>query len=515
MNGHVGNSDSGADGADPEKVNSVEASGSQEPVNGEQAMHDKEKSEQLKKQANEAFQEHKFARAIELYNEAIECNLTSAILWANRAFAHVKLEEYGSAVEDATRAIELDPKYVKGYYRRGSAHSAMGKFKDALKDFRLAAKYAPKDADARRRVKECEKAVKDEAFAKAIEHPELHINIVDTIPDPTEIVVDESYQGARIPDGGITLEFVQQMMEDFKNQKSLHRRYALQICLQVREMLRATPSLVDVAVPDGKNFTVCGDIHGQYYDLLNIFELGGLPSDDNPFLFNGDFVDRGSFSLECILTLLALKCLCPTGMFLSRGNHESRSMNKIYGFEGEVKAKYDNVLVELFAEVFCCLPLAHVLNGRVFVVHGGLFSSDGVTLDDIRKIDRFREPPDEGLMCELLWSDPMPGEGRAPSKRGVGVSFGADVTTKFLKGNNLELVVRSHEVKDEGFEEQHEGKLLTVFSAPNYCDQMGNKGAFLRFTAPEMRPKVTKFSAVPHPSVRPMAYANSFLSMLS
>lgn len=492
------------------------SSSAQESVDADGAVVDIAKAEELKKQANDAFQEHKFGRAVELYDEAIKYNPGNAILWANRAFAHIKLEEYGSAVEDATRAIELDPKYIKGYYRRGSAHSAMGKFRDALKDFRLALKFAPKDADARRRVKECEKAVRDEAFARAIEHPELHVNIVDTIPDPTEIVVDESYEGARLPDGGgVTLEFVQRMMDDFKKQKSLHRRYAIQLCLQLREMLRVTPTLVDITVPDGKHLTVCGDIHGQYYDLLNIFKLGGLPSEDNPYLFNGDFVDRGSFSLECMLTLIALKCLYPSGMFMSRGNHESRSMNKIYGFEGEVKAKYDDVLVELFAEVFCCLPLAYVLNGRVFVVHGGLFSSDGVTLEDIRKIDRFKEPPDEGLMCELLWSDPMAAEGRAPSKRGVGVSFGPDVTHAFLQENSLDLIVRSHEVKDEGFEEQHDGKLMTIFSAPNYCDQMGNKGAFLRFTAPEMRPKVTKFSAVPHPNVQPMAYANPFLSRLS
>ncbi|XP_009603850.1 serine/threonine-protein phosphatase 5 isoform X1 [Nicotiana tomentosiformis] len=337
----------------------------------------------------------------------------------------------------------------------------------------------------------------------------------DTKNRTLELEVEPQYTGARIEGDVVTLDFVKKMLDDFKNQKNLHKRYAYQVVLQTREMLRALPSLVDIVVPEGKHFTVCGDVHGQFYDLLNIFELNGFPSEDNPYLFNGDFVDRGSFSLEVILTLFAFKCMCPSAIYLARGNHESKSMNKIYGFEGEVRSKLSETFVELFAEVFCCLPLAHVINGKVFVVHGGLFSVDGVKLSDIRTIDRFCEPPEEGLMCELLWSDPQPQPGRGPSKRGVGLSFGADITKRFLQENNLDLVVRSHEVKDEGYEIEHDGKLITVFSAPNYCDQMGNKGAFIRFEAPDMKPNVVTFSAVPHPDVKPMAYANNFLRMFS
>ena len=146
------------------------------------------------------------------------------------------------------------------------------------------------------------------------------------------------------------------------------------------------------------------------------------------------------------------------------------------------------------------------------MLHGGLFSRDDVTLDDLRKIDRFREPPDEGLMSEALWSDPQPTPGRAPSKRGVGLSFGPDVTANFLKRNNLKMVVRSHEVKDEGYEVEAAGKLATVFSAPNYCDQMGNKGAILSFDN-EGEYLVTQFEAVPHPPMRPMAYASGMGGM--
>lgn len=471
------------------------------------------RAEELKVLANEVFRANKYSHAIDLYSQAIELNSQNAVYYANRAFAHTKLEEYGSAIQDASKAIEIDPRYPKGYYRRGAACLAMGKFKEALKDFQQVKKLSPNDPDAAQKVKECEKAVKKLKFEEAIAVPESERRSVADSIDYRSIEVEPQYSGARIEGDVIALDFVKKMMDDFKNQKCLHKRYAFQIVLQIREMLRALPSLVDIDIPDGKHFTVCGDVHGQFYDLLNIFELNGLPSEENPYLFNGDFVDRGSFSLEVILTLFAFKCMCPSAIYLSRGNHESKSMNKIYGFEGEVRSKLSETFVELFAEVFCCLPLAHVLSKKVLVVHGGLFSVDGVKLSDIRAIDRFCEPPEEGLMCELLWSDPQPLPGRGPSKRGVGLSFGADVTKRFLQDNNLDLVVRSHEVKDEGYEIEHDGKLITVFSAPNYCDQMGNKGAFIRFEAPDLKPNIVTFAAVPHPDVKPMAYANNFLRM--
>ncbi|EFJ08171.1 hypothetical protein SELMODRAFT_182535 [Selaginella moellendorffii] len=463
-------------------------------------------AEQLKEQANAAFQACKFSHARELYTRAIELDGSNPVYWANRAFTNVKLEEYGTAIMDATKAIELDRKYVKGYYRRGAAYLALGKFKEGLKDLRQVCKIVPKDPDAMRKIRECENAIKKLRFEEAVASDERR-SVAGTI-DYSAFVVEDSYTGARIQGQHLDLAFVKQMMQDFKDEKRLHKRYAYQIMREALDLLSSLPSLVEVTIPDKCHITVCGDIHGQYYDLLNIFEMNGLPSNENPYLFNGDFVDRGSFSVEVILTLFAFKCLYPQGIYLARGNHESQSMNKIYGFDGEVKAKYfSDVMPEYFSEIFCALPLAHVLNSKVFVVHGGLFSTDNVKLSDIRAIDRFKQPPDEGLMCEMLWSDPHPGLGRQPSKRGVGLSFGSDVTEKFLEQNNLDLVVRSHEVKPEGYEQEHKGKLITVFSAPNYCDQIGNKGAFVRFVAPHMKPEFTTFKDVPHPSVKPMAYA--------
>jgi len=200
----------------------------------------------------------------------------------------------------------------------------------------------------------------------------------------------------------------------------------------------------------------------------------------------------------------------PNCIHLLRGNHESLTMNSIYGFQGEVVHKVDAACFDLFTEAFNWLPLAACIGTKVLVLHGGLFSEDGVTLDDIRKIDRNRQPPESGIMCDLLWSDPCETMGRTPSKRGVGLSFGPDVLERFLKHNNLDMVVRSHEVKEEGYEEFANGKLVTVFSAPNYCDQMGNKGAYIRFES-DMKPQYHKFAHVPHPPVPPMQYASGMM----
>jgi len=133
-------------------------------------------------------------------------------------------------------------------------------------------------------------------------------------------------------------------------------------------------------------------------------------------------------------------------------------MNQMYGFEGEVKAKYTAQMFQLFTEVFNYLfRIWFILFLIIQVMHGGLFSKDDVTLKDIRAVNRVKQPPEEGLMSELLWSDPQPQNGRSESKRGVGLQFGPDVTERFLKLNNLEYVVRSHEVKQEGYELAHNG----------------------------------------------------------
>jgi len=488
------------------------------------------KALELKDEGNAALMSGKVLDAIRLYSEALEFTPTNAIVLSNRAFAYVKVENYGLAIMDATNAIKADPTYAKGYYRRGTAEFALNKYKAARKDFKKVCQLKPKDRDARTRLAACDKAVKEAAFAAAIESEE-------TIPlsesyDPNQLSVDAGYDGPHpaggavpLPDaeldmeedlfqpGHLPIDFVMASVERFKNQKLIHKRYVARLLISAKRHFEAMSSLVQVSLPEsGPNddtkprVTVCGDTHGQYYDVLNIFDMNGYPSQKNPYLFNGDFVDRGSFSVEVILTYLLFRMADPSCITLLRGNHETKNMNKIYGFEGEVKAKYDDKIFDLFLEVFQYLPLAATVGEKVFVTHGGLPVKPGVTLDDIRNIKRGCEPPESGLMSDLLWSDPQPFPGKAPSKRGVGYSFGPDITEAFLTENNLSLLVRSHEVKDEGYLVEHGGKTITVFSAPNYCDSMGNKGAFIHFDE-SLEPKFTQYEASPHPDVKPMAYA--------
>ncbi|KAI1285321.1 Serine/threonine-protein phosphatase 5 [Halotydeus destructor] len=470
-------------------------------------------AEILKEKANECFKRQEFSPAIDFYSEAIDLNPNCATYYGNRSITYLKMECFGYALADATKALELDKNYIKGYYRRAAAKMAMGKFKEALKDFETVVKVRPKDPDAKSKFQECNKIVKRIAFEKAISVDEVKRSVSASI-NVDQMTIEDDYSGPQLVEGKVTIDFMKELMETFKDCKSLHKKYAYKIILDIKELFEKQPTLVDITVGDDDKFTVCGDIHGQYFDLLNIFELNGLPSENNPYLFNGDFVDRGSFSVECILVLFGFKLLFPNHFFMARGNHESQTMNQMYGFEGEVKAKYSVQMYDLFAEVFNLLPLTHCINKRVLVMHGGIFSKDTITLEDIRLTDRNRQPPDEGIMCELLWSDPMPQQGRAPSKRGVGVQFGPDVTETFCKLNSLDYIIRSHEVKSDGYEVAHDGRCITVFSAPNYCDTMGNKGAFITMNGSDMQPNYVTYSEVPHPNVKPMAYASSLFSFM-
>ncbi|KAL9112351.1 MAG: hypothetical protein Q9187_007792 [Circinaria calcarea] len=176
-------------------------------------------------------------------------------------------------------------------------------------------------------------------------------------------------------------------------------------------------------------------------------------------------------------------------------------MNRVYGFEGECKAKYNERVFKLFSESFSALPLATLIGKKYLTLHGGLFSDDKISLDDIRKLNRHgqRQPGQQGLMMEMLWTDPQTLPGRGPSKRGVGLQFGPDVTKRFCEANGLEAVIRSHEVRMEGYEVEHDGRCITE-----------NKGAYINI-GPELKLDFHKFDAVPHPDIKPMAYAQSSL----
>jgi serine/threonine-protein phosphatase 5 len=348
----------------------------------------------------------------------------------------------------------------QAYYRRAIAHTAILHHADALRDWKIVVKKNPSDKLSQSQLDICTKIVKKNAFLKAIAIADPPS--ADEGLDLDSMVVEASYTGAVLGDE-MTQEFIDDMIARFRDQKTLHRKYVYRIVLKVREILDKEPTMVEVDVQKGHTLTVCGDTHGQYFDLLEIFRRNGFPTDTHHYLFNGDFVDRGSWSTEIALLLYAYKWLRPNSFFINRGNHETDDMNKMYGFEGECVAKYNKRTYALFAESFALLPLATLIGSKFLVLHGGLFSDDDVTLDDIRKVNRKkqRQPGQSGLMMEMLWTDPQTEPGRGPSKRGVGMQFGPDVTKRFCEKNGLEAIIRSHEVRMEGYEVEHDGRCIT------------------------------------------------------
>lgn len=257
----------------------------------------------------------------------------------------------------------------------------------------------------------------------------------------------------------------------------------IELVNRASKVLDELPTLVTLDIPVGGKLHVVGDIHGQYDEFIQVLEICGPPvPEKNVIIFNGDFVDRGRQSTEVMIGLLALVLAYPNGVYLNRGNHESRSMNRRYGFEEEVYSKCSREAFDAFSQLFCLLPLATLVNGSVFVTHGGLPSVDGITLRDIAAVDR-RQEPRGGLLQDLLWSDPSPHDGRHRSPRGGGLScFGPDVTRRFCDDNRLLCCIRSHEVCEHGFEWQRGDRCLTVFSAANYVGYAGNLGAVVHIS---------------------------------
>jgi len=246
------------------------------------------------------------------------------------------------------------------------------------------------------------------------------------------------------------------------------------LCSKAREILVEESNVQRVDSP----VTICGDIHGQFYDLIELFKVGGECPDTN-YLFMGDFVDRGFYSVETFLLLLALKVRYPDRITLIRGNHESRQITQVYGFYDECLRKYGSVNVWRYCtEIFDYLSLSALIDNKVLGVHGGL-SPSITSLDQIRSIDRKQEVPHDGPMCDLLWSDPEELEGWGLSPRGAGYLVGEDVVAQFNNTNKLDLICRAHQLVMEGYKLMFKDTLVTVWSAPNYCYRCGNVAAIL------------------------------------
>ena len=241
------------------------------------------------------------------------------------------------------------------------------------------------------------------------------------------------------------------------------------------EIFQKEESLLKLTAP----LYVCGDIHGQYYDLLRVFDILNYPP-QSTFLFLGDYVDRGKQSLECLLLLLCLKIQYPDKIYLLRGNHESEALNKIYGFFDECKRRLSIKCFKKITNLFNMLPISALINENILCMHGGL-SKDLQNIDQINKILRPTEVPDEGLLCDLLWSDPNEelNEDFGSNERNVSITFSKNYVLNFVEKNNLDLICRAHQVVEEGFEFFADMKLVTIFTAPNYMGEFDNNGGIL------------------------------------
>jgi serine/threonine-protein phosphatase PP1 catalytic subunit len=249
------------------------------------------------------------------------------------------------------------------------------------------------------------------------------------------------------------------------------------LCSEAKKIFLKQPILLEL----GPCLNICGDIHGQFYDLLQLFEIGGYPPEKN-YLFLGDYVDRGKQSIETIALLFAYKIKYPENFFLLRGNHECSSVNRIYGFFDECKRRYSVKLWKNFIDCFNCLPIAAVIDDSIFCCHGGL-SPELIFVNQIKNIIRPTDVPEYGMLCDILWSDPSENENMNEffgfNERGISVTFSKKSLKNFLNDNNLELLCRAHQVVEQAYEFYGNNTCVTVFSAPNYCGMFDNSGAMM------------------------------------
>ncbi|KAL7309465.1 3',5'-cyclic-nucleotide phosphodiesterase (PDEase) (3':5'-CNP) [Mucor circinelloides] len=326
--------------------------------------------------------------------------------------------------------------------------------------------------------------------------------VIKEVPAPAVYLPTEEQFWSKERSGLPDIHFLK---NHFYREGRVTESQALFILEKGKELLKSENNLLEIPAP----ITVCGDIHGQYYDLMKLFEVGGDPS-NTTYLFLGDYVDRGYFSIECVLYLWSLKMWYPNTFFLLRGNHECRHLTSHFTFKIECRHKYSEKVYEACMDTFNALPLGALMNNQFLCIHGGL-SPQLVTLADFEKIDRFREPPTHGIMCDLLWADPIEEFGEETTSelfvdnrvRGCSYFYTYPAVCAFLARNNLLSIIRAHEAQDAGYRMYRRNNttafpaVMTIFSAPNYLDMYNNKAAILKYEDNVMN--IRQFNATPHP----------------
>nr|XP_007989372.1 serine/threonine-protein phosphatase with EF-hands 1 isoform X1 [Chlorocebus sabaeus]XP_007989378.1 serine/threonine-protein phosphatase with EF-hands 1 isoform X1 [Chlorocebus sabaeus] len=346
------------------------------------------------------------------------------------------------------------------------------------------------------------------------------------------IDVPDSYNGPRLQ-FPLTCTDIDLLLEAFKEQQILHAHYVLEVLFETKKVLKQMPNFTHVQTSPSKELTICGDLHGKLDDLFMIFYKNGLPSESNPYVFNGDFVDRGKNSIEILIILCVSFLVYPNDLHLNRGNHEDFMMNLRYGFTKEILHKYKlhgKRILQILEELYAWLPIGTIVDNEILVIHGGIsettdlnllhciernkmksvlippmetdrdYDTDskhnkvGVTFNAHGRIKTNRSsiehlPKHEWeQIIDILWSDPRGKNGCFPNTgRGGGCYFGPDVTSKILNKYQLKMLIRSHECKPEGYEICHDGKVVTIFSASNYYEEGSNRGAYIKLcsgTAP-------------------------------
>ncbi|EUD65899.1 protein phosphatase [Plasmodium inui San Antonio 1] len=291
--------------------------------------------------------------------------------------------------------------------------------------------------------------------------------------------------------------FAQELFHFFLTTKNylLPNNLVFKILMKTQKMLEENikSSVIHVDMTKKSKDTkliILGDVHGQLNDVLWLFNRFGLPSSNNIYIFNGDIADRGENATEIFLLLFTFKLSNYDSVIINRGNHECSYMNEVYGFYNEVLSKYDSSVFDLFQGVFELLGLAVNIQNQIFVVHGGLSRYQNLTVQEIDELDRKKheilhpEKYEDTVIFDLLWSDPQKKNGIGGNARGNNcITFGPDITDMFLKKNNFDILIRSHQVPKtlKGIESHHEGKCITLFSASNYCNKINNLGAAIVF----------------------------------